>query len=101
MPPHTLVTEQETVAFGRQLASSLRPGAVVALVGGMGAGKTHVTKGLAASTSGVKQGDKIVELEGNAVKSYADFQAVMPALGRPVTVKYVLLNKVLYIHTYH
>lgn len=47
MSPHTLATEQETVAFGRQLASSLRPGAVVALVGGLGAGKTHLAKGLA------------------------------------------------------
>lgn len=48
MTPRILATEQEAIAFGRELAASLRPGAVVALTGGLGAGKTHVTKGIAA-----------------------------------------------------
>jgi len=43
-----LATEDEAIAAGRELAEGLRPGAVVALVGGLGAGKTHLTKGLAA-----------------------------------------------------
>lgn len=34
------------LAFGREVGSSLPPGSVVALVGGLGAGKTHWTKGL-------------------------------------------------------
>lgn len=48
MSPHRLASEKEAIAFGRELAATLRPGAVVALVGGLGAGKTHVAKGLAA-----------------------------------------------------
>ncbi|GAA5478384.1 tRNA threonylcarbamoyladenosine biosynthesis protein TsaE [Haloferula helveola] len=36
------------VAFGREMASGLAGGEVLGLVGGLGAGKTHFTKGLAA-----------------------------------------------------
>lgn len=43
-----LASEQKAIAFGREVASSLQPGAVVALTGGLGAGKTHVAKGVAA-----------------------------------------------------
>lgn len=39
---------QETFDLGRALAAELRPGAVLALAGDLGAGKTHFTKGLAA-----------------------------------------------------
>jgi tRNA threonylcarbamoyladenosine biosynthesis protein TsaE len=35
------------MAFARQLAGGLEPGAVLALVGDLGAGKTHFVKGLA------------------------------------------------------
>jgi tRNA threonylcarbamoyladenosine biosynthesis protein TsaE len=35
------------VALGRELATGLAAGDVLALVGGLGAGKTHFTKGLA------------------------------------------------------
>lgn len=35
------------MAFARQLAGELKPGAVLALVGDLGAGKTHFVKGLA------------------------------------------------------
>jgi tRNA threonylcarbamoyladenosine biosynthesis protein TsaE len=37
----------ETDAFGRRLASVLFPGAVVALVGPLGAGKTHLVRAIA------------------------------------------------------
>ena len=47
-PARILTTADEAVAFGRELAASVRPGSVVALVGDLGAGKTHVTKGLVA-----------------------------------------------------
>ena len=38
----------ETMNFGRQFASSLAPGSVVALTGDLGAGKTCLVKGIAA-----------------------------------------------------
>lgn len=37
----------ETLAIGRQLGAALAPGHVLALVGPLGAGKTHFVKGLA------------------------------------------------------
>lgn len=40
-------TPDETEAFGARLASSLRPGDVLVLAGGLGAGKTLLTKGIA------------------------------------------------------
>lgn len=38
----------ETVALGRRLAAVLRPGTLVCFTGGLGAGKTAFTEGLAA-----------------------------------------------------
>jgi tRNA threonylcarbamoyladenosine biosynthesis protein TsaE len=38
---------EETIAFGRQFARDLEAGDVVALQGGLGAGKTHFVKGIA------------------------------------------------------
>lgn len=39
---------QETIDFGRRLAGLLAPGDVLVLTGDLGAGKTQLTKGLAA-----------------------------------------------------
>lgn len=41
-----LATADDTMAWGRALAGTLRAGDVVALCGQLGAGKTHVVKGL-------------------------------------------------------
>lgn len=41
-----LATVDETVAWGRALAPGLHAGDVVALVGDLGTGKTHATKGI-------------------------------------------------------
>jgi len=38
---------EETIEIGRQIGGALVPGDVVALVGQLGAGKTHLAKGLA------------------------------------------------------
>jgi tRNA threonylcarbamoyladenosine biosynthesis protein TsaE len=43
-----LDTVQDTIAWGRALAGTLRAGDVVALVGTLGTGKTHATKGIVA-----------------------------------------------------
>lgn len=39
--------EREMEALGETLGAKLRPGMVLALVGGLGAGKTHLAKGVA------------------------------------------------------
>jgi tRNA threonylcarbamoyladenosine biosynthesis protein TsaE len=39
---------EETIAEGRRLAESLQPGDVIGLDGDLGAGKTHLVKGIAA-----------------------------------------------------
>jgi tRNA threonylcarbamoyladenosine biosynthesis protein TsaE len=44
----TIADAEGMVALGRELAGGLASGDVLALVGGLGAGKTHLTKGLAA-----------------------------------------------------
>ena len=44
---------EETVEAGRVLGSGLAPGAVVALSGDLGAGKTHFVRGLAAAWGAV------------------------------------------------
>ena len=41
-------TPEAMMEMGRAAATGMRPGTVVALVGGLGAGKTHWTKGLVA-----------------------------------------------------
>jgi tRNA threonylcarbamoyladenosine biosynthesis protein TsaE len=41
-------SEEETLAYGRSLSRLLSAGSVVALRGGLGAGKTYFTKGIAA-----------------------------------------------------
>ncbi|RMI31811.1 tRNA (adenosine(37)-N6)-threonylcarbamoyltransferase complex ATPase subunit type 1 TsaE [Nocardia stercoris] len=44
----TLPTVADTEAFGRELAADLRPGDLVILDGPLGAGKTALTRGIAA-----------------------------------------------------
>lgn len=43
-----LASVEETLQWGRDLARTLKSGDVVALVGTLGAGKTHATKGIVA-----------------------------------------------------
>ena len=47
--PVETTTPEETKAFGAALAARLAPGDVVALYGDLGAGKTHLVKGVAAA----------------------------------------------------
>jgi tRNA threonylcarbamoyladenosine biosynthesis protein TsaE len=48
----------QTIHIGKQIGSLLRPGDVIALVGELGTGKTHLVKGLAAGV-GVKRSGQI------------------------------------------
>jgi len=41
-----LTSVEDTMAWGRQLATQINSGDVIALVGNLGAGKTHATKGI-------------------------------------------------------
>ncbi|MCL2094191.1 MAG: tRNA (adenosine(37)-N6)-threonylcarbamoyltransferase complex ATPase subunit type 1 TsaE [Treponema sp.] len=52
--PFTSSSPEETEAFGRSLAQTLRPGDCLALKGPLGAGKTCLSKALAAAL-GVKE----------------------------------------------
>ncbi len=45
--PIKIENAQAMIAFGEQIAESLKAGDVVALVGDLGAGKTHITQGIA------------------------------------------------------
>ncbi|GAB5536464.1 MAG: hypothetical protein Rubg2KO_27130 [Rubricoccaceae bacterium] len=46
--PAETASATDTIALGRQLAASLRAGDVLVLEGEVGAGKTHLVKGIAA-----------------------------------------------------
>lgn len=56
-----------TVQWGRRLAETLRPGEVIALVGGLGAGKTHVTKGI---VEGLGSSDEVTSPTFTLVHEY-------------------------------
>lgn len=43
---------EDTLALGRRLGAEVRPGDVLAVCGGLGAGKTHLTKGIVAGLGG-------------------------------------------------
>jgi tRNA threonylcarbamoyladenosine biosynthesis protein TsaE len=44
--PATTASAEETMTMGRRLAAILAPGDIVALYGNLGAGKTHLVKGI-------------------------------------------------------
>lgn len=65
---HRVESPEEMVGFGRRMGERLRGGEVVALSGGLGAGKTHFTKGLAA---GVGYGGRVTSPTFSLVHEYA------------------------------
>lgn len=64
-----LKSESETQSWGRNLAQSLTPGAVIALCGNLGAGKTQVTKGL---VSGLGSKAEVTSPTFTLVHEYTD-----------------------------
>jgi tRNA threonylcarbamoyladenosine biosynthesis protein TsaE len=71
---------EETVALGRVLGALLQPGDVVALIGPLGAGKTYLTKGLAAGL-GVADTAHVVSPSFVLVREHVG--RVGPESGRP------------------
>jgi tRNA threonylcarbamoyladenosine biosynthesis protein TsaE len=61
-------TPEAMQELGRRAAVELRPGTVLALVGGLGAGKTHWTKGLVA---GLGSGAEVTSPTFGLVHEYA------------------------------
>ena len=51
-----LDSEASTISYGRDYAGQLRRGDVVALCGELGAGKTHLSKGIAAGLGAKEEG---------------------------------------------
>ena len=60
-------SEEETESLGARLAGQLEPGAVVAFTGGLGAGKTAFTRGLAR---GLGVGERITSPTFTIVNEY-------------------------------
>jgi len=64
-------SEAETVAFGRELATRLPPGAVVLLIGNLGAGKTTLAKGIAEG-AGAAGSDEVSSPTFTLIHEYGD-----------------------------
>ncbi|MDR3139680.1 MAG: tRNA (adenosine(37)-N6)-threonylcarbamoyltransferase complex ATPase subunit type 1 TsaE [Treponema sp.] len=63
---------EETIAAGERIAASLREGSVVALRGGLGAGKTYLTKGIARGL-GITE-----ELTSPTYTMISEYQGIVP-----------------------
>jgi len=64
-------SEAETVAFGRDLATRLPAGAVVLLIGNLGAGKTTLAKGIAEG-AGAARSDEVSSPTFTLIHEYGD-----------------------------
>ena len=64
----------ETVALGRRMAGVLQPGALIAYTGGLGAGKTAFTEGLAEGDELVVF-EKVLDSAGNVVATHEDIDS--------------------------
>lgn len=51
-----LRTMEDTISLGQRLGSAAEAGSVIALCGGLGAGKTHLTKGIVAGVGADPEG---------------------------------------------
>jgi tRNA threonylcarbamoyladenosine biosynthesis protein TsaE len=64
-------SEEETIAFGEELAARLPPGCTVALIGNLGAGKTTLAKGIAKGL-GAAEPDEVSSPTFTLVHEYGD-----------------------------
>ncbi len=73
---HTVVTssEAETLAFGRELARTLVGGALIALTGDLGTGKTALVRGIC---EGLECGEQVTSPTFTIVNEYHGIQRVL------------------------
>jgi tRNA threonylcarbamoyladenosine biosynthesis protein TsaE len=64
-------SEEETIAFGEELARRLRPGAIVLLAGELGAGKTTLAKGIVKGL-GAADPDEVSSPTFTLIHEYGD-----------------------------
>lgn len=64
-----LQSVEETMAWGRELAATLQAGDVIALVGNLGAGKTHAVKGM---VEGLGSGEEVSSPTFTLVHEYLE-----------------------------
>lgn len=84
---------EETVDFGRKLASELRPPCVALLDGDLGSGKTTLTKGVVAGL-GVALEEEVTSPSFTLVHEYGDVTGSSGGPERPVRVYHVDLYRV-------
>jgi tRNA threonylcarbamoyladenosine biosynthesis protein TsaE len=75
VPVYLTTSPEETEALGEQFAALLKPGSVVALYGGLGAGKTCFTRGLAR---GLAVTDRITSPTYPIINTY---RGTLPGIG--------------------
>jgi tRNA threonylcarbamoyladenosine biosynthesis protein TsaE len=61
----------ETIEFGRRIGEQLKGGEVIAVVGALGSGKTHLIKGIAAGAGAKDSGREVISPTFVIVKEYA------------------------------
>ncbi len=64
-------SEQETIELGRRLAGELTPGALVLLIGNLGAGKTTLAKGIVEG-AGAAATDEVTSPTFTLIHEYGD-----------------------------
>jgi tRNA threonylcarbamoyladenosine biosynthesis protein TsaE len=67
----TSSSPEETVEFGRKFGSQLRGGEVIALVGSLGAGKTHLIKGIVSGLGAEDASNEVTSPTFVLVNEYA------------------------------
>ncbi|MBM3773826.1 MAG: tRNA (adenosine(37)-N6)-threonylcarbamoyltransferase complex ATPase subunit type 1 TsaE [Acidobacteria bacterium] len=74
MPVYRTASEEETIELGRRLAGELAPGAVVLLIGDLGAGKTTLAKGI-LSGLGAARPEEVSSPTFTLIHEYGEYGA--------------------------
>jgi tRNA threonylcarbamoyladenosine biosynthesis protein TsaE len=71
VPVYRTASEEETIALGERLARDFAPGAVVLLIGNLGAGKTTLAKGIVKGL-GAASPDEVASPTFTLIHEYGD-----------------------------